>query len=100
VGSGKREEHEMLELIWIILIGAVVGVLAKFLMPGSDPGGFFVTALLGMGGAVVATLLGRMIGLYGPGQGAGFIASIVGAIIVLLVYRQLRKPPAYRKPPA
>ena len=84
----------MLELIWIILIGAVVGALAKFLMPGSDPGGFFVTALLGMGGAVVATLLGRVSGLYGPGQGAGFIASIVGAILVLFVYRQLRKPPA------
>lgn len=84
----------MLELIWIILIGAVVGALAKFLMPGPDPGGFFVTALLGMGGAVVATLLGRMIGLYGPGQGAGFIASIVGAIIVLFAYHRLRKPPA------
>lgn len=84
----------MLELIWIILIGAVVGVLAKFLMPGSDPGGFFITALLGMGGAVVATLLGRMIGLYGPGQGAGFIASIVGAILVLFAYRQLRRSPA------
>ena len=80
----------MLELIWIILIGAVVGVVAKFFMPGSDPGGFFVTALLGMGGAVVATLLGRMIGLYGPGQGAGFIASIVGAIIVLFAYHRLR----------
>jgi len=81
----------MLELIWIILIGAVVGALAKFVMPGPDPGGFFVTALLGMGGALVATLLGRLIGLYGPGQGAGFIASIVGAIIVLFVYRRLRR---------
>lgn len=84
----------MFELIWIIIIGAVIGVVAKFLMPGSDPGGIFVTVLLGMGGAVVATLLGRMIGLYGPGQGAGFIASIVGAIIVLFAYRRLRKPPA------
>ena len=84
----------MLELIWIILIGAVVGALAKFLMPGSDPGGFFVTALLGMGGAVVATLLGRMLGLYGAGQGAGFLASIVGAILVLVAYRRLRRPAA------
>ena len=82
----------MLELLWIILIGAVVGALAKFLMPGPDPGGFFLTALLGMAGAVVATLLGRMIGLYGPGQGAGFVASIVGAIIVLFAYHRLRKP--------
>lgn len=84
----------MLELLWIILIGALVGVLAKFLMPGPDPGGFFVTALLGMGGAVVATLLGRMLGLYGSNQGAGFIASIVGAIIVLFAYRRFRTPPA------
>lgn len=84
----------MLELIWIILIGAVVGALAKLLMPGNDPGGFFLTALLGMAGAVVATFLGRMIGLYGPGQGAGFIASIIGAIIVLFVYHRLRRAPA------
>ena len=82
----------MFELIWIIIIGAVVGALAKLLMPGRDPGGFFVTALLGMAGAVVATLLGRMIGLYGPGQGAGIIASILGAIIVLFVYHRLRRP--------
>jgi uncharacterized membrane protein YeaQ/YmgE (transglycosylase-associated protein family) len=81
----------MLELIWIIIIGAVVGALAKFVMPGSDPGGFFVTALLGMGGAVVATLLGRAIGLYGPNQGAGIIASIIGAIVVLFAYRSLRR---------
>ena len=81
----------MLEIVWIILIGAVVGALAKLLMPGPDSGGFFVTALLGMGGAVVATLLGRLMGLYGPGQGAGFIASIVGAIVLLLVYRKMKK---------
>jgi uncharacterized membrane protein YeaQ/YmgE (transglycosylase-associated protein family) len=81
----------MLELIWIVVIGAVVGALAKLIMPGSDPGGFFVTALLGMGGALLATYLGRAVGLYGPGQGAGFIASIIGAIVVLAVYRSFRK---------
>ena len=81
----------MLDLIWIILIGAVVGALAKFIMPGADPGGFFVTALLGMGGALAATFLGRFVGLYGPGQGAGFLASIVGAILVLIIYRSVRK---------
>jgi len=81
----------MLELIWIIVIGAVVGAIAKFIMPGADPGGFFVTALLGMGGALVATFLGRFVGLYGPGQGAGFIASIIGALIVLFAYHSLRK---------
>jgi uncharacterized membrane protein YeaQ/YmgE (transglycosylase-associated protein family) len=78
----------MLEIIWIILIGAVVGALAKLVMPGPDPGGFFLTAVLGMGGALVATLLGRFFGLYGPGQGAGFVASVVGAILVLLIYRR------------
>ena len=81
----------MLELIWIVIIGAVVGAIAKFVMPGPDSGGFFVTALLGMGGALVATLLGRAMGLYGPNQGAGFIASIVGALIVLFIYRSVRK---------
>jgi len=82
----------MFGLIWIIIIGAVVGALAKLLMPGRDPGGFFVTALIGMAGAVVATLLGRMLGLYGPEQGAGFIASIIGAILVLFIYHRLRRP--------
>jgi len=81
----------MLDLIWIILIGAVVGALAKFILPGADPGGFFVTALLGMGGALAATFLGRFVGLYGPGQGAGFLASIVGAILVLVLYRSVKK---------
>ena len=81
----------MLEIVWIILIGAVVGALAKLIMPGPDSGGFFLTALLGMGGALVATLLGRLIGLYGPSQGAGFIASMVGAIVVLFVYRMMKK---------
>jgi uncharacterized membrane protein YeaQ/YmgE (transglycosylase-associated protein family) len=81
----------MLELIWVIIIGAVVGALAKLIMPGRDPGGFFVTALLGMGGALVATFLGRMIGLYGANQNAGFISSIIGALIVLAIYHGVRR---------
>ena len=81
----------MLGLIWTILIGALVGALAKLIMPGRDPGGFFVTALLGMAGALIATYLGRAVGLYETGQGAGFIASIVGAIVVLFVYRTVMK---------
>lgn len=80
----------MLELIWIVIIGLVVGVVARFLMPGPDPAGFLVTALLGMGGAVVATYLGRAVGLYGAGEGAGFVASVIGAILVLFVYRRVR----------
>jgi uncharacterized membrane protein YeaQ/YmgE (transglycosylase-associated protein family) len=81
----------MLELIWIVIIGAVVGALAKLIMPGRDPGGFFITALLGMAGALIATFLGRLIGLYGPNQGAGFIASIIGALVVLFVYHGIMK---------
>jgi len=79
----------MLGLIWIIIIGAVVGALAKVLTPGPDSGGFLMTAVLGMVGALIATLLGRFMGLYGPNQAAGFIASIFGAVIVLLVYRRM-----------
>ena len=81
----------MLDIVWIILIGAVVGALAKLIMPGRDPGGFLITSLLGMAGAIVATFLGRMIGLYGPGEGAGFLASIVGAVLVLFGYHQMRQ---------
>ena len=80
----------MLGLIWIIIIGAIVGALAKLLMPGRDPGGFFVTAIIGIAGAVIATLLGRMLGLYGDGEAAGFIASIIGAIILLFAYNRLK----------
>jgi len=80
----------MLELLWILIIGAIVGAVAKFLMPGPDPAGLFITAILGMAGAVVATLLGRFIGLYGPNQGAGFIASVIGAMLVLFAYHSLR----------
>ena len=80
----------MLEIVWIILIGAVVGALARLIMPGPDPGGFLVTALLGMGGALIATFLGRVAGLYGPNQGAGFIASVIGALVVLFIYRSMR----------
>jgi uncharacterized membrane protein YeaQ/YmgE (transglycosylase-associated protein family) len=81
----------MLELTWIVIIGAVVGALAKVVMPGMDPGGIFVTTLLGMGSALVATLLGRLIGLYEPNERAGFLASVIGAIFVLFVYRSARR---------
>jgi uncharacterized membrane protein YeaQ/YmgE (transglycosylase-associated protein family) len=80
----------MLELIWIVIIGAAVGALAKLIMPGRDPG-FFITALRGMAGALVATFMGRMIGLYGANQNAGFIASIIGALIVLAIYHSVRR---------
>lgn len=81
----------MLSLLWTIIIGFIAGVVAKFLMPGKDPGGFLITTGLGIGGALVATFLGRLIGWYQAGESAGFIAAVVGAVIVLAVYRLIRK---------
>ncbi len=73
-------------LSWI-LFGLIVGVIAKLLMPGRDPGGFLVTILLGIVGAILGGWIGRMIGWYGPGQGAGFLMALFGAIILLVLYR-------------
>lgn len=73
--------------IWTIIIGLIAGVVAKLIMPGNnEPSGFVLTALLGVAGAVVATFLGRALGWYTPGQGAGLIGAIVGAIVVLFVW--------------
>ncbi len=71
---------------WIIF-GLVVGALAKFVMPGRDGGGIIVTMLLGIVGALVGGFLGRALGLYGPNEPAGFLGALVGAIVVLLIYR-------------
>ena len=71
---------------WIIF-GLIVGIIAKLLMPGRDPGGFFVTILLGIAGAMVGGFVGRMLGLYRQGDGAGYIMSIIGALVLLLLYR-------------
>ena len=74
--------------IWWIIIGGLAGLIAKAIMPGRDPGGCIVTILLGIGGAVVAGFIGRSVGWYEPGEkGASFIAAIVGAILILFVYR-------------
>lgn len=78
-----------MHLIATIIIGLLVGIVAKLLMPGRDPGGFIITALLGIVGAIVATYLGRALGLYGPGQSAGFIGAVIGAVILLAIYRLL-----------
>ena len=77
-----------MSILWTIIIGFIVGVIAKFLMPGdkSEPKGFILTAVLGIVGAFVATYLGQAVGWYRYGEGAGFFASIVGSIIVLLLY--------------
>ena len=69
------------------IFGLVVGALAKLLMPGRDPGGFIITILLGIGGAFLATWLGQSVGWYRPGESAGFIGAVVGAVLILLIYR-------------
>ena len=71
----------------MLIIGLIVGAIAKFLMPGKDPGGFIVTILIGIVGALVAGWLGQALGWYAQGEPAGFIASVVGAILLLIVYR-------------
>lgn len=80
-----------MSLLWTILIGLLAGALAKFLMPGKDPGGIVVTMLLGIVGAVVMTFLGQMLGLYQPGQKAGFLGAVVGAVLILAIFRQVKK---------
>jgi len=76
-----------MEIVWTLLIGLVVGIVAKLLMPGRDPGGFIITTLLGIAGAFVAHAIGRAMGWYTEGEAAGFIASVVGAIVLLGLYR-------------
>jgi uncharacterized membrane protein YeaQ/YmgE (transglycosylase-associated protein family) len=73
---------------WIV-IGLIAGLIAKAIMPGKDPGGLIVTILLGVAGAVLAGFLGQMMGWYQQGEGAGFIAAIVGALILLAIYRMV-----------
>jgi uncharacterized membrane protein YeaQ/YmgE (transglycosylase-associated protein family) len=74
-------------ILWTIIIGFLAGVIAKFIMPGdNEPAGFVLTAILGIVGAFVATFLGQALGWYQPGEGAGLIGAVVGAIIVLFVY--------------
>jgi uncharacterized membrane protein YeaQ/YmgE (transglycosylase-associated protein family) len=74
-------------VLWALIIGLIVGALAKLIMPGKDPGGIIVTILIGIAGSFIATFLGRALGWYREGQGAGFIMSLVGAILLLWIYR-------------
>ena len=75
-------------LTWI-LFGLVVGIIAKLLMPGRDPGGFIVTILLGIAGALLGGFIGRAMGFYGPNETAGWLISILGAVVLLAVYRMM-----------
>jgi uncharacterized membrane protein YeaQ/YmgE (transglycosylase-associated protein family) len=77
-----------MSIIWTIIIGFIVGVIAKFLMPGdkTEPKGFILTAILGIVGAFIATYLGQSVGWYGPGESAGILGGVVGAVVLLFVY--------------
>ena len=78
-------------IIWTLIIGLLAGIVAKFLMPGRDPGGFIITILLGIAGAFLATYLGQAVGWYQAGEGAGFLGAVVGAVIILIIYRMIAK---------
>ena len=82
----------MFGLLGWIVFGLIVGIIAKLLMPGKDPGGFIITALLGIAGAVLGGFVGRALGLYGPGEAAGFLMSTLGAVILLFLYHKFRGP--------
>ena len=84
----------MLSLLWEAIIGLIVGAIAKFIMPGKDPGGIFITMALGIAGSIIATYLGQAVGWYRQGQSAGFLMSIAGAVLLLFVYRLLFRRPA------
>ena len=95
---GSRSDTELSDrgmlmgIIWTIIIGFVAGVIAKFIMPGSnEPSGFILTTILGIVGAVVASYLGQALGWYAPGEGAGLIGAVVGAVVVLFVWGMVAK---------
>ena len=79
-------------LIWTLIVGFVIGVLAKFLHPGRDNLGLVMTTILGVAGAFLATFLGQLLGIYTAGQPAGFIGAILGAIVLLIIYGRVKSP--------
>ena len=81
----------MMHWIWTILIGFVAGLIAKAITPGSGPSGFWLTAILGIAGALAATFIGQLVGLYPEGHAAGFIASVFGAVILLAIYHLIAR---------
>ena len=78
-----------MSIVWVLLIGLLVGIVAKALMPGRDPGGFIITSLLGVAGAFIAHAIGQQMGWYTEGEPAGFLASVGGAVILLALYRMI-----------
>src|SRR6185295_7946732 len=91
LGIALAARRTAMHWLWVLLIGLVIGAVAKFVMPGKDPGGFIVTILIGIAGSLVGTWLGRTIGLYQEGQSAGFIMSVVGALLLLGIYHLIRR---------
>ncbi|PYY16803.1 MAG: GlsB/YeaQ/YmgE family stress response membrane protein [Acidobacteria bacterium] len=83
-----------MHFLWEAIIGLIVGAIAKLVMPGKDPGGIWITMALGVAGSLLAGFLGRAVGWYAPGQSAGFIMSIIGALILLGIYRLVKGKPA------
>ena len=81
----------MFSLLWTALIGLIVGALAKLIMPGKDPGGIIITMLIGIAGAFLGTFIGRAVGHYQPDQSAGFLMSLVGALILLAIYHFIKR---------
>jgi uncharacterized membrane protein YeaQ/YmgE (transglycosylase-associated protein family) len=86
-GGGRSPESVEAHVLWALIIGLIVGAVAKFLMPGKDPGGFIITMLIGIAGSLIATFLGRALGMYRTGESAGFIMSVLGAVLLLWIYR-------------
>ena len=80
-----------MQFLWMLIIGLIIGAIAKLIMPGKDPGGIIVTMLIGIVGALLAGFLGRTLGWYQEGEAAGFIASVIGAILLLIIYRLLTR---------
>jgi uncharacterized membrane protein YeaQ/YmgE (transglycosylase-associated protein family) len=84
----------MLHLLWEAIIGMIIGAVAKLLMPGKDPGGIWITMAIGVAGSLLAGFLGRAVGWYREGESAGFIMSVIGALILLGIYRMIKGRPA------
>lgn len=80
-----------MSILWAIIIGLIAGALARLIVPGKEPGGFLVSIILGIVGALVATFLGKALGMYEPGESAGLIGATLGAILVLVIYHAIRK---------
>ena len=80
-----------MHILWMIIIGFIAGAIAKFLMPGKDGGGFIMTIILGIIGSILFSYIGQFIGLYSEGENAGLIGSVIGALIVLFIYRMMKR---------